>query len=159
MTAPTARDAEIQQFLTFTLPDGTSSMVRSYHLTEVLSLDLHQIVPIPDINPALLGVYNWRGEVLWLLDTGAYLGSEPLYHSSLGLGKVTVVIIHTQGQTLGLCVKQVDEMISCSAEGIQAPPKADLSPMLQTCLDGYWLDANNKVSWVLSAPKIISSIG
>ena len=30
-------------------------MVKSHHLTEVLSLELDQIISIPDVNPALLG--------------------------------------------------------------------------------------------------------
>ena len=158
MTLPTIQDAEVQQFLQFTLPDDTLAMIRSSHLTEVLSLDLAQIVSIPDVNSALLGVYNWRGEVLWLLDAGAYLGAEPLYQDSLGLGKVTVIIIHSQGKTLGLCIKQVDEMVTCSVEGIQTPPRAELSAALQECLDGYWLNAHQDVTWVLNASQLIDNM-
>ena len=158
MVAPIKKETDVQQFLKFMLPDGLLAMIRSSSLTEVLSLDLQQLVPIPDVNPALLGVYNWRGEVLWLLDAGAYFGGEALYQNSLGLGKVTVVIIHSQGKTLGLCVSQVNEMVTCSLEDIQRLPRADLSPTLRMCLEGYWLDANHHVNWILSARKIIESM-
>lgn len=158
MTTSTLRDAEVQQFLRFRLADGTLAMVRSHHLTEVLNLELKQVISIPDVQPALVGVYNWRGEVLWLLDLGLYLGSEPLYQKTFNTGKVSIVIVHFEGQTLGLCVKQVDEMVGCPIREIQSPPKADLSQKLKACLDGYWLDSNQAITWVLGAQKLIESL-
>ena len=68
------------------------------------------------------------------------------------------MIVHYQGQALGLSVKQVDEMVSCLAEDIQHPPKAELSQTLQACLDGYWLDVTHQITWVLGAQKLIESL-
>jgi len=158
MPPTSLRDVETQQFLKFTLPDSTSVMVRSNHLTEVLSLNLQQVVSISDVNPALIGVYNWRGEVLWLLDLGAYLGSDPLYKTSFRLGKLNVVIVHFDGQTLGLCVDQVNEMIRCDVSEIQPPPTHDLHSMLQACTEGYFLDSEKKISWVLNAQTLLEKL-
>ena len=158
MSAESAVKVNRQQFLKMQLPDSTSVMIQSHQLMEVLNIEIQSITSIPDIDSSLLGVYNWRGEVLWLLDAGAYLDSEPLYQNSLGLGKVTVVIIHHQDRNLGLCVKQVNDMVTCSMEGIQDLPNTDLSPRLQACVDGYWLDTTQTVNWILSSQKIIKSL-
>ncbi|NJM77688.1 MAG: chemotaxis protein CheW, partial [Acaryochloridaceae cyanobacterium RU_4_10] len=74
----------------------------------------------------MLGVCNWRGEVLWLADLGHCLGFEPLYTQSLRKGQVNTIIVHNNGQTLGLGVEQVNEMLWCDRAQIQPAPMQHL---------------------------------
>jgi positive phototaxis protein PixI len=138
MSTTTLPEQSLQQFLRFQLPGQTPAMVPTQHLTEILSLNLSQIVPISDTNPAMMGVYNWRGEVLWLLDLGCWLGLEPLYKQGLHQGKLNVIIIHRLGQTLGLGVAQVEQMIWCDLSEIQPSLDPNVPPALAGCLQGHW---------------------
>ena len=40
---------------------------------EVISLSYNEVCPIPGVTPALLGVVNQRGKLLWVLDLGNLL--------------------------------------------------------------------------------------
>jgi positive phototaxis protein PixI len=144
------------QFLRLQLPGNVQAMVQTQQLTEILSLNLSQVVPIADVNPAIMGVSNWRGEVLWILDLGRWLGLEPLYTQSLRLGKLNVVIIQHLGKTLGLGVEQVEQMIWCDPSQIQTFLESDISPELARCLQGYWSVPGEAVVLALDGNDIIN---
>jgi positive phototaxis protein PixI len=146
----------LQQFLRLQLPGNVQAMVKTQQLTEILSLNVGQVVPISDTSPAMMGVCNWRGDVLWLLDLGCWLGMEPLYAQSLRQGKLNVVIIQHLGKTLGLGVDQVEQMIWCDPAEIQTLLEPDLSPALAACLQGYWSVPGEAVVLVLNGEDIIN---
>jgi positive phototaxis protein PixI len=152
----TAPQQTLQQFLRIQLPGNVQAMLQTLQLTEILSLNIGQVVPIPDANPAMMGVSNWRGEVLWLLDLGCWLGLEPLYKQSLRLGKLNVVVIQHLGKTLGLGVQQVEQMIWCDSSQIQTFLEPDLSLELAGCLQGYWSVPGEEVVLVLNGNDIIN---
>ncbi|HEY9828338.1 MAG TPA: chemotaxis protein CheW [Stenomitos sp.] len=145
MGASVSTEQARQQFLRFQLPDGTLAMIAAQHLAEILSLDLHQVIPIPDMEPSMMGVCNWRGEVLWLLDLGAWLGLEALYTNGLQRGKLNVLTLQHQGITLGLGVAQVEQMVLCDLHTLKPAPTQNLSSTLASCVQGYWVDPQGSV--------------
>lgn len=147
----------LQQFLRFQLPGHTQAMLPTQHLTEILNLTLSQIIPIPDVNPAMMGVCNWRGEVLWLLDLGAWLGLEPLYQQNLRQAKLSVILISHQGQTLGLGVDQVAQMLWCDEGQIQPLTNPKATPELTHCLQGYWSVLGEDPVLVLNGESILNA--
>jgi positive phototaxis protein PixI len=149
---------KLQQFLRFRLPGNTQAMVPTQQLTEILSLNLSQIVPIPDIDPAMMGVCNWRGEVLWLVDFSCWLGMEPLYNQSLRRGKLNVVIIHHLGQTLGLGVDQIEQMIWCDRTQIQPAPMQHISESFSNCLQGCWSDPTGNLVLIFDAEAMMDCL-
>jgi positive phototaxis protein PixI len=131
----------LEQFLRLQLPGKIQVMVATQSLTEILNLSLSQVVPISDMNPAMMGVCNWRGEVLWIADLGYFLGFEPLYVQNLRRGQVNTIVVHQEGQTLGLGVERVDQMLWCDRTQIQAEPKQPVgTPLLERYIQGYWSD-------------------
>ncbi|NJN23269.1 MAG: CheW domain-containing protein [Acaryochloridaceae cyanobacterium RL_2_7] len=158
MPTQTPAIVESQQFLTLKLPDATSVMIQSHQLMEVLDIELSSITSIPDVHPSLLGVYNWRGEVLWLLDLGLYLGSKALYETSLNQNKANIVIIRHNDSTLGLAVDQVIEMNKLSISDIQDLPSQDLHPMFQRCMEGYYPSPSQEIIWLINTPELLESI-
>lgn len=44
---------------------------------EVISLTYGEICPVPGVSPALLGVANQRGKLLWVLELGDLLKIPP----------------------------------------------------------------------------------
>jgi positive phototaxis protein PixI len=154
MSAVKSREG-LCQFLCFQLPAGTWAMLPTQQLVEIVSLSLSQVIPIPDISPSMLGVCNWRGEVLWLTDLAHLLGFEPLYNQSLQKGQLNTIIVHRSGQTLGLGVEQVSQMVWCDRAQIQPAPMQQLSAMLTRCLQGYWTDPQGKGFLVLDGEAIM----
>jgi positive phototaxis protein PixI len=158
VTSAVQSQQDLRQFLCFQLPGGTLAMLPTQQLVEIANLSLSQIVPIPDVSPSLLGVCNWRGEVLWLADLGHFLGFEPLYTQSLRKGQVNTIIVHSDGQTLGLGVEQVNEMLWCDRTQIQPAPMQHLSPNLVRCIQGCWSDPKGNVFLVLDAEAMMDGL-
>jgi positive phototaxis protein PixI len=157
MTITASSPPQLQQFLCFQLHQ-TQAMLPTSQLTEILSLNLAQIISIPDLSPALMGVCNWRGEVLWLADLGYLLGFEPLYAELLHQAQVNTLIIHHQGQMLGLAVSRINQMQWCNSEQIQPPHTPQLSPQLARCLTGYWPQANHEMALMLDGTIVMACL-
>lgn len=155
MTATTIPQA--QQFLCFQLAQS-QTMLPTQQLAEILSLDVSQVVPVPDMAPSLLGVCNWRGEILWLVDLSALLGFQPLYTRSLRQGKVSIIIIQHEGHMLGLAVDVIHQMVWCDSQQIQSSLTAQITPELARCLQGYWSPPQGEILLVLDAPRILHSL-
>ncbi|HEY9652883.1 MAG TPA: chemotaxis protein CheW, partial [Coleofasciculaceae cyanobacterium] len=66
-----------EQFLRFHLLPNTTALLPIEQLTEVLTISRDQVVPIFHMPPWVMGVYNWRGEILWILDLGHLIGLTP----------------------------------------------------------------------------------
>ncbi|MCU0571148.1 MAG: chemotaxis protein CheW [Oculatellaceae cyanobacterium Prado106] len=150
---PTTENAE--QFLSFHLTETLHAMLPTQQLTEILNLALHQLVPIPDVAPQVMGVCNWRGDVLWLVDLGYLLGAEPLYSQGYRRSHYKAIIVHHQGHTLGLVVSQVNQMLWCDPAQIQSLPEANFVPELSNSFQGYWLTPTDETLLVLDSRVLV----
>jgi positive phototaxis protein PixI len=144
-----------EQFLSFNLTSTIQAMLPTQQLTEILNLSFNQIVPIPDMAAQIMGVCNWRGEVLWLVDLGYLLGSEPLCSRGYQQSTCKAIVVQHQGHALGLVVHQVKQIIWCDLTQVQSLPKTPFSPELSTCLQGYWLTPHNETLLVLDGDVIV----
>jgi positive phototaxis protein PixI len=151
-------EQQVQQYLRFQLTTGVSGMLPTQQLTEILNLSLGQVVPTPDSLPSVMGVYNWRGEVLWVLDLSYWLGFEPLYTEGFGKGRLHVMIIHHQGHHLGLAVKSVEQMIWCDSQALRPAAHLQAMPILTRCLRGYWSTPTGEVVFALDGGIVIESL-
>ena len=69
-----------RRFLRFKLSGTDGALLPLQDIAEVMQLDALAILPVPDMPRWLLGVCNWRGEILWLTDLNAMVGNSPLWH-------------------------------------------------------------------------------
>lgn len=156
MAGASQTQEQTQQFLSFHLPPDAQAMLPTEQLTEILSLAPSQIVPIPDLPPAVMGACNWRGEVLWLVDLGQLLGFEPLHAQGFYHAHYSIIVIHDRGKIVGLAVHQVGQMILCDPAQIQSPP-TQITPELTVCLRGCWLRPTGEFFLVLDGMALIES--
>jgi len=152
-----------QQFLRFHLIPDTTALLPVQQMTEVLDIPTGQIVPIPHMPAWVMGVYNWRGEILWMLDLGHLLGLTPLHRQAKSYLTYTAIVIHDAQQKqaadrklLGLVVSRVEDMEWCNPDFIQSPPQSATTSDLVPFLRGYWLKSNGEILVVLDGKSIIS---
>ena len=159
-----------QQFLRFHLIPDTTVLLAVHQMTEVLTIPVGEIVPIPQLPPWVMGVYNWRGEILWMVDLGHLVGLTPLYQQAINRSNYTAVVVHaeqqsgsrgagsqnTSGKKLGLVVNRLEDMEWCNPDLIQSPPQSSVSSELVKFLRGYWLKTNGDIMVVLDANSIIA---
>ncbi len=166
IVAPLRRDHQDQeQFLRFFLIPETWAMLPVSQVTEVLTLPVSQVVPIPQMPHWVMGVYNWRGEVLWIIDLGLLLGLKPqISISSTCRAIVLHPTLHHSGkmrsrsQMLGLIVNKVEDIEWCNPDKIQSPPASAITPGFAPFLRGYWLQEDNEMWVVLDGESILAAM-
>lgn len=156
---------QLEQFLRFHLVPDTTLLLPVAQLTEVITIPVGQIVPIPQMPPWVMGVYNWRGEILWIMDLGALLGLTPWHQQPQVTPIYRTIVLHSgiasrkaQRQHLGAVVSTVDDIEWCNPDEIQSPHGAVVSSSLATFLRGYWLPPRQEMLVVLDAEAIFAAM-
>jgi positive phototaxis protein PixI len=156
------------QFLRFFLMPDTHALLPIAQLTEVLTLPIEQIIPIPQMPNGVMGVYNWRGEVLWLVDLGRLLGLTPWYQQGHNRSSCRAIVIHptthqlkksrNRSQMLGLVVHKVEDIALCNPDDVQSPPGSAVTPELAPFLRGYLLTQTNEMLVTLDGEAILAAM-
>ncbi len=176
-TESTDQKGEQKQFLKFHLEPETQVMLPLANVTEVLKIPLGKIVPIPQMPPWVMGVYNWRGEILWTVDLGHLIGLHTWYQqtknntnyntTNYNNTNYSVIVLSSgrKGQkkgsstvSLGLIVTQVEDIEWCNPDLIQSPPASAVTTELAPFLQGYFLQPDGQMILVLNGNSIISAM-
>jgi positive phototaxis protein PixI len=162
--ADASTDAPVanEQFLRCHLVPNALVMLPVAQLTEVLKIPVGQITPIPHLPAWVMGVYNWRGDILWTVDLGHLLGYTPWHQQSVSTSSYTAAILHVdtgagEPRSLGLIVTQVQDIELFDPNQIQSPPPA-ITPELAPFLQGYWVKADGEMLACLNANAILTAM-
>ena len=160
---------EKKQFLRFRLEPDTKVMLPIEQITEVLKIAVGHIVPIPEMPAWVMGVYNWQGEILWMLDLGHLIGLNSWYETGINTPNYTALVLSkdnskntktksTQRNSLGLIITQVEDIEWCNQDVIQSPPASVINPKLAPFLQGYLLKPDGETIWTLNGLAIFAAI-
>ena len=118
-----------QRFLRFQLSGENETLLPLEVIAEVLQLEPVEILPVPEISNYLLGVCNWRSEILWLADLNILVGSPPLWEQAPFLEKPMVIVVESGDRKVGLVVKHVHDVELVAPETLHLPTEFDSSSM------------------------------
>jgi len=169
-------------YLQMVLDRSLPVMLPAPQLVEILTVAIGQIVPIFHLPPWVAGVYNWRGEVLWIVDLNHLLGLTPWYEQANYSSKHTVVVLRETSSSkekaiVGLVVNRVEEVVECSAAQLHllsgSKHESDFSDSLGSSLDfsseslpvhfhqffiGYWQNEIAPCHWLLNIAAILQKL-
>ncbi len=160
--------SEKKQFLRFLLAPNTKVMLPISQLTEVMTIPIGQIISIPHMNPEVMGVYNWRGEILWMVDLGKIVGLLPWYEQTANKANYKAVVINIDKKEqensaqaikvqLGLVVSQIEDIKSCEEKSIyKSPQSSQQTNSLDRFLQGYWVKSDEETIPVLNGETLLS---
>lgn len=84
-----------------------------------------RVARMPRVAPFVRGLFNLRGQVLPLLDTKARLGLPAAPPAPAGGAprdaKARVMVVEAAGESIGLMVDEVLEVLRCEESALQAP--------------------------------------
>lgn len=159
---PPSASGAAGSFLTFSLPPDTTALLAIEQLNEVLKVPLANITPIPHLPDWVLGVYNWRGEILWIVDLGCRVGLLPWYQQSLPPATAPVAVLTAPSSSgeqtplkVGLLVHRIDDIVSLDLDQLQSPPNALVSDQLAPFLRGHWLDPKGHMLTLLDGEALL----
>jgi positive phototaxis protein PixI len=150
-----------EEFLRFYLGAQDAALLPVSDVKEVLQVAIADILPIPHVSDRLLGVYNWRGEMLWLVDLNRLLG----FNSSGSVGEVwrggfeanfghaSAIALQVDHQVLGLVVQRIEDIERHAIEDVEPATGGLFDPQLLPFVSGYLTEAD---ALVLNAQAIVS---
>lgn len=151
-----------EQFLQLHFASEITALLPTEQLTEVITVSTEEIMPMPHMSPWMMGTYNWRSEILWLVDMGYLVGLTPLYqqvHSTYTAAVVqfplpTNTSNDTGSQIVGLVVNQVGNIERCPPDSIQTSSLSNKDTKLEQFLRGYWLKSEQEILAVFNIDAI-----
>jgi positive phototaxis protein PixI len=167
---PTARTQ--QQFLRFSIQPGLMALIEIDRVMELVNIPISRVVPMPHLPPAVRGVYNWRGDILWIVDLAVLLGGgqevSRKYRSLqpiVILSRITTdrdrspsapATIDYQADTaIGVIVEEIVEIEWCDLDLISSNLPTNLDPELAKWMRGIWESPTGENFLVLDAAAIL----
>lgn len=136
----------------FSIPCGISLALPAIGVREVISLGPDRITPVPNTSPLLLGILNLRGQVIWVADTGQFLGDETPLNTDRA--EISVIAIEDEEMMVGLAVDEVKGMEWLDSD--QVRPSSNLNDKMAPFIRGEWvLDIEEKETLKLLDPITI----
>ncbi|MEO1134056.1 MAG: chemotaxis protein CheW [Cyanobacteria bacterium J06639_1] len=140
--SPVAAKATGQPYLSLKLDDRTSALIAMEGAQEALAVEAQQITPMPNMPACVLGLFNRRSRVMWVVNLLQMLQLQPL-PSSAQQYQVVVLRVKPDEQSgsgeslMGAVVRGVRGVIRLDPAEIQSPIgrfPASLTPYLQGCV-------------------------
>lgn len=168
--APITADQVLEdQYLQVTLIDQPPLLLPVTHLVEILKVPISQVVPMFQMAPWVMGVYNWRGEMLWMADLGHFLDLTPWYKQTETTVNHTVVVIQPPLTSapglseklpqLGLVVSTVNGMTAYPAETMQSVPLGlAVAPALLPVLQGRYGNRSDGFQLILDGAALLEAM-
>jgi positive phototaxis protein PixI len=152
---PTDLDRQSQQqLLRFRLQPDLTAAIEIFgvtnraenRVTELVNIPLDRVIPMPHLPPAILGVYNWRGEILWIVNFVTLLGLKPApgmsapYHYRSLQPTIVLTNVTSSGNSMaiGLVVDRIDEIEWCRPDLAGSESPHSLETELAPWTKGYW---------------------
>lgn len=132
------------KLLRFSMGQGDTALLELSSVKEILRISTADILPVPHMNNNVLGLYNSRGNILWLADLNQILGlSTPEESVNLTPTKMAI-IVEIDTQLLGLIVSQVEEIEQHNLDLLQ-PTDRLVKQSLKPFVKGYLQSQNSLV--------------
>ncbi|HEY9297736.1 MAG TPA: chemotaxis protein CheW [Phormidium sp.] len=141
-----------EKFLRFQLGTEGIALLPLSIIKQVMQVSVTEILSVPQMPSSVLGIYNWRGEMLWMVDIGKFMGFPDL--TTGGLENLMAIAIQVEEQYLGLVVQQINDIELHDVNQINMPSLGLFSPEILPYLQGYLIGANKEVLMVLNANAI-----
>ena len=161
-----------QQFLRFSIQPGSMAIIEIDRVLELVNIPISRVVPMPHLPPAVRGVYNWRGDILWIVDLAVLLGGgKEVSRKYRSLQPIVILssraamperspsapaTIDYQADTaIGVIVEEIVEIEWCDLDLISPNLPTNLDPELAKWMRGIWESPTGENFLVLDAVAIL----
>jgi positive phototaxis protein PixI len=115
-------------------------------VTELMNIPIDRVVAMPHLPSAVMGVYNWRGEILWIADLATLLELNPQTPHRTKILQPTIVISNVaptgEAKTIGLVVDTIADIEWYEPHLLPPLPH---HPRLSSWLKGYWRSTTGEI--------------
>ena len=112
------------------------------------------LLPLRGTPPAMLGVMNLRGQVVPVMDLGVHLGQAP----QLATTATRIVVLEEKGETLGLLVSAVEDVVNLTDQQIEGPDDSRVGRIHSDLFRGIARQSGDPVI-LLDASRLLAPAG
>lgn len=142
-----------QKFLQFQLQGEEIALLNAAIAPEIRLVAADEIIPVPQLPDWVLGIYQWRGEILWLIDLGNLMGFSSLSWQN----KNFAIVIESNARSLGLVVPKVSGLEEYDLQQLQKTSDDLFSPSLSPFVQGFFLKDDREILQLLNLEEIFSA--
>lgn len=135
-----SQSSETKSMLSLRLTPQLQAVISAHELIGLITIQTTSIAPIPDTPQATMGIYNYRGNPVWIVDLPCLLDLTPLYLANTRQ-ICSIIFLRAQQQTIGFAVHQLGQMVSFKEEELQRDYQNPGAQRLNWCINGIY--ANN----------------
>jgi positive phototaxis protein PixI len=117
LTALSRQTGSGDAYLRFQIAPHTPAVIPMRYVQEVLMLPIRRLTMMPNMPAAMLGLMNWRSQILWTVDLAQLMGL-PMLDSMLQ--QYILVLIQVGSIPLALAVREVEGTTRLQAGSIQS---------------------------------------
>jgi purine-binding chemotaxis protein CheW len=151
---PSPQNPEGDLYLRFFVESGEEFALAAMGIREVLSVAPEQITPVPNVSPLLMGVFNFRGQVIWISDVGQFLGGTRLLNTERT--EIPIIVIESQDIMVGLAGERVRGMEWLNLDAL-TPSSSHSTDSMTPFLKGEWEGISEKPLRLLDPTSILRS--
>jgi positive phototaxis protein PixI len=148
---------EMQRFLRFQLGGEDIALLATEGVLQVVQIKMEDILPVPQMPACVMGVYNWRGELLWLVDFQHLVGLQPLLSESASLTNCMTLVVKLNNKLMGLVVDKVEDIEERDRNQMQPLAAGLFSSELVEFLQGYFVTKNQKMLMVFEGEALVNT--
>ncbi|MER3493379.1 MAG: chemotaxis protein CheW [Mastigocladus sp. ERB_26_2] len=146
-----------QRYLSLNLKDKYIALITLEHVQEIFTIDLTNICRVPQMPSCVVGVYNWRGEMLWLVDLERMFGYPPLGSQTDLCSKLMVMKLQYQGKSLGILVREIRDIENLDIQFMKSPDEHLFSLELSPFVQGYFISPSEEILISLNTKAIFQA--
>lgn len=127
-----------QRLLRISLGGQDTALLPLEQITEILKVDKTHILSIPEMPNCVLGVCDWQGKMLWLVDLNNLIGYPSVFQPTdfqptgfLQAGLSTawmILVVEVRHHCIGIVVQQVNDIELHSLQDLQPIPPGLFPP-------------------------------
>ncbi|NEN92124.1 MULTISPECIES: chemotaxis protein CheW [unclassified Okeania] len=143
------------QYLCIEIDRTLQTILSTDDLDEVITLDYRQILQIPGMPAVVTGVFQWHGEIMWLIDIAYLMGFNPLLSTGYNQEKFRVVKVKYKDNYLGILVQKVGELINIETKNITLLKQKKVNSPVEKFIKGTCTNSAGEKMMIVDITKII----
>ncbi len=147
-----------ERFLRFSLNSQIDCLLFLGELKGVININLSKILPVPKVEEYWLGIINWRGEAVWILDLAKLLGAKKWYEGEKPPLSAVAILTSKGDRHFGMLVKQTNTIESYNLDRLLPMSSSRIDPEISPFLRGYFLDDRKQPLMTIDIESILECV-
>ena len=145
---------EGERFLQFSLKKKVSGLVFLQDLRGTVEIALTDILPVPQVPEYWLGITNYQGEAVWILDLAQLVNDSHWLRKSPIVSSGMAMLINIEGKTIGLLVEQIQGIENYDPKSCLPIAEVNTNANTKSLFKGYFLSPKGEPSMLLDIDSL-----